>query len=248
MKVFSVVGYTKSGKTSAVIELVKELKLRGYKIGTIKDIHYEKFTMETENSDSWLHWKTSNGVVFARGLNETYQIWHRQLALEEMLKHLNADYVIVEGMKTFPLPKIVCAKSKEELDELVDGTVIAISGIYANDNKSYKKFKVFHSKKQAKDLTDIVEEKVFDVLPYPEEKCCKACGFTCKEMVEKILSGEKTRADCVLDRSKQLTLKIGGKEIKIVPFVQNTFKDVILGFVKNLRGYKKGKIEIEIDE
>jgi molybdopterin-guanine dinucleotide biosynthesis protein B len=66
--------------------------------------------------------------------------------------------------------------------------------------------------------------------------------------LKKFFQEKKIRTDCVLDRSKQLTLKIDGKEIKIVPFVQNTFKDVILGFVKNLKGYKKGKIEIEIDE
>lgn len=248
MKVFSVVGYTKSGKTSTVIELVKELKLRGYKVATIKDIHYEKFTMETENSDSWLHWKASKDVVFARGLNETYQIWHRQLALEEMLKHLNADYVIVEGMKKFPMPKIVCATSEKELEKLVDGTVFAISGIYANNHNKYGNLKSFHSINQIKELTDLVMEKVFDVLPYAQNGCCDACGLSCEEMVTEILAGNKSRDDCMVDRKQNLLLKINGKEIKIVPFVQNTFKDVILGFVKNLKGYKKGKIKIEIDE
>ena len=247
MKVFSVVGYTKSGKTTTIVELIKELKKRGYKVASIKDIHYNKFTMETENSDSWLHWKASNDVVFARGLNETYQIWHRQLELKEMLENLDADYAIVEGMKTIPLPKIMCAKSKKELDELVDGTVFAISGIYANDNKSYKGLTVFHPKKQIKNIADIVEEKVFDVLPYASNDCCDACGLSCEEMVSEILAGNKSRDDCMVDRKQNLVLKINGKEIKIVPFVQNTFKDVILGFVKNLKGYKKGKIEIEFN-
>ncbi len=248
MKVFSVVGYTKSGKTSTVIELVKELKLRGYKVATIKDIHYEKFTMETENSDSWQHWNASKDVVFARGLNETYQIWHRQLTLNEMLTHLDVDYVIIEGMKSTPIPRIVCATSEEELDNLVDGNVFAISGRYANNKNQYGNLKVFHSINQIEELTDIVEKKVFDVLPYAQNGCCDACGLSCEEMVTEILAGNKSRDDCKFDREQSLLLKINSKEIKIVPFVQNTFRDVILGFVKNLKGYKKGKIEIEINE
>lgn len=83
---------------------------------------------------------------------------------------------------------------------------------------------------------------------FPQNGCCEACGLSCEEMVTGILAGNRSRDDCKFDREQSLLLKIDGKEIKIVPFVQNTFKDVILGFVKNLKGYKKGKIEIEIDE
>lgn len=248
MKVFSVVGYRKSGKTTTIVELIKELKKRGYKVTSIKDIHDENFTMEKQDSDSWLHWDASKDIVFARGLNETYQIWHRQLTLNEMLEHLDADYVIIEGMKSTPIPRIVCATSEEELDNLVDGTVFAISGRYANNHNKYKNLKAFHSINQINELTDLVMEKVFDVLPYAQNDCCDACGLSCKEMVSEILAGNKSRDDCKVDRKQNLVLKINDKEIKIVHFVQNTFRDVILGFVKNLKGYKNGKIEIEIDE
>ena len=248
MKVFSVVGYRKSGKTTTIVELIKELKKRGYKVASIKDIHDENFTMEKQDSDSWLHWDASKDIVFARGLNETYQIWHRQLTLNEMLTHLDADYVIIEGMKSIPIPRIVCATSEEELDNLVDGTVFAISGRYANNKNQYRNLKAFHSINQIKELTDLVMEKVFDVLPYAQNGCCDACGLSCEEMVSEILAGNKSRDDCIVDRKQRLLLKINGIEIKIVPFVQNTFRDVILGFVKNLKGYKNGKIEIEIDE
>src|SRR6056297_2472352 len=97
MKVLSVGGFSQSGKTTTVINLTKELKKRGYRVVTIKDIHFQNFTMETEGSDSWKHWQASEDVVFARGQEETYQIWHKKLSLREMLEHLSADYVMVEG-------------------------------------------------------------------------------------------------------------------------------------------------------
>jgi len=43
-----------------------------------------------------------------------------------------------------------------------------------------------------------------------------------------------------------LSLKINEKDIPIVPFVHDAFRDMIVGFVKNLKGYEKGKIKIEI--
>ena len=248
MKVFSVSGYHQTGKTTVSIALIKELKKRGYRVVSIKDIHFEQFTMEKEGSNSWEHLMANDEVVFARGLKSTYQIWNRPLTLNEMLEHLNADYIIVEGMQDVALPRIICAESEEQLRELVDGTVFAISGIYSNYNIQYLKIPVLHPLKQIEELTDLVEKKVFEVLPLPKKECCGACGMTCREMVTEILAGRKTREDCKTDRKLGTHLKVAEKEIKIVPFVQKAFHDTILGFVRNLKGCEKGKIEIVIDD
>jgi len=45
-----------------------------------------------------------------------------------------------------------------------------------------------------------------------------------------------------------LSLKINEKDIPIVPFVHDAFRDMIIGFVKNLKGYENGKIEIIIEK
>lgn len=248
MKVFSVSGYHRTGKTSTVIELIKELKHRGHKVVSIKDIHSEDFTMEKENSNTMKHWEASHDVVFARGLTETYQIWHKRLSLIEMLDLLDADYVIIEGMKSIAVPRIICAENNKQLQELVNGTVFAISGKYADNHKTYNKLPVLSSQKNIKDLANLVEQKVFEVLPLPKDECCDACGMTCREMVTEILKGNKTREDCKTDRNLNIKIKINGKNVKIVPFVQNIFRDIILGFIKNLKGYKKGKIEIVIND
>jgi molybdopterin-guanine dinucleotide biosynthesis protein B len=249
MRVFSVAGYHRTGKTTVAVELIKELKKRGFKVVSIKDIHAEDFSMEDKDSNSWKHWEASRDTVIARGLYETYQIWHRQLSLNEMLAHLEADYVVVEGMRSAPLPRIICAKNQTQLDELVDGTVFAISGIYANDHNNYKHLPVLKSVEEVTQLADLVEKIVFEVLPIPKSECCGECGLTCREMVSAILAGERKREDCKTDRNTGMKLKISGKEINIVPYVQKTFKDIIKAYLQNLKGYKEGeKIEIEINE
>jgi molybdopterin-guanine dinucleotide biosynthesis protein B len=249
MKVFSVAGYHRTGKTTVVVELIKELKKREFKVVSIKDIHAEDFSMENKDSNSWKHWEASRDTVIARGLNETYQIWHRQLSLNEMLAHLEADYVVVEGMRSVALPRIICAENQTQLDELVDGTVFAISGIYAYDHNKYKQLPVLKSTEEVSQLADLVEKKVFEVLPLPRTECCGECGLTCREMVTAILAGERKREDCKTDRNTGMKLKIGGKEITIVPYVQKTFIDIIKAYLQNLKGYKEGeKIEIEIND
>ncbi|MDO9577811.1 MAG: molybdopterin-guanine dinucleotide biosynthesis protein B [Candidatus Cloacimonadales bacterium] len=249
MKVFSVSGYHRTGKTTVVVELIKELKSRGYKVVSIKDIHSENFTMEKEGSNSWKHWQASGDVVIARGQNETYMIWHRSLSLNEMLDKLDADWVVVEGMRSEALPRIICAENQNELEELIDGTVFAISGKYSDDHVFYKDLPVFKAEKDIKDFTDRVEAKVFDVLPLVKGECCCECGLSCREMVVQILAGNKSRDICKTDRDRNVVIKFNGNDLKIVPYVQQTFIDVVIGYLQNLKGYKKGsKITIEIDD
>jgi molybdopterin-guanine dinucleotide biosynthesis adapter protein len=249
MKVFSVSGYHRTGKTTVVVELIKELKRRGYKVVSIKDIHTDKFSMEKEGSNSWKHWKASGDVVIARSQNETYQIWHRSLGLNEMLDKLDADWVVVEGMRSEALPRIVCAENKQELEELVDGSVFAISGKYSDEHSYYIDLPVFKAEKDIIELADRVEAKVFEVLPLAKGDCCNECGLSCKEMVAEILAGNKSRGACKTDRNRNVVIKFNGSDLKIVPYVQQTFIDVVIGYLQNLKGYKKGsKITIEIDD
>ena len=46
MKVFSVVGVTKSGKTTTIEQIIKEFIRRGYSVGSVKEIHFEQFAID----------------------------------------------------------------------------------------------------------------------------------------------------------------------------------------------------------
>ncbi|RLC58457.1 MAG: hypothetical protein DRH89_01110 [Candidatus Cloacimonadota bacterium] len=73
--------------------------------------------------------------------------------------------------------------------------------------------------------------------------------MNCREMVSGILAVRNTREDCKTDRNLDIKIKIAGKDINIVPYVQNTLKDIIKAYVKNLKGYRKGdSIDIKIRE
>ena len=120
MKVFSVYGYSKSGKTTIVESLVRELKKKNFDIGTIKEIHYEEFKMDAKGTNTDRHRKQGAEPVTARGNKETDIMYGKKLTLPEILRHYNQDYVICEGLTDYNLPRIIVGKSIEELEERLE--------------------------------------------------------------------------------------------------------------------------------
>ena len=106
MKVISVVGTKKTGKTTLVAALVAALAKHG-KVGTIKNMAGHP----VDRGDTKRHFDAGADVVI--GLGEARLIVKRErgdldLALAELLAE-GVDYVVVEGFKHSSLFKIVMA-------------------------------------------------------------------------------------------------------------------------------------------
>ena len=56
------------------------------------------------------------------------------------------------------------------------------------------------------------------------------------------------KADKMNPKDMKVKLVIGGKNIAMVPFVHDAFRDMIIAFVNNLNGHDGGKINIIIDK
>lgn len=246
MKAFSVFGFTGSGKTTTIENIIKELKMRRYSVGSVKEIHYEDFAIDTVGSNTYRHRIAGAELVTARGYFETDVLFPEKISVEKILSFYDQEYVALEGVTDYNLPKILTAKSIEEIEERIDESVFAISGRISNEIDSYKGIPVINSLDNLDELVDLVEEKVFRKLPDFDPKCCSACGYDCRTLGIKILKGEAQRSDCILSESK-VSLFIDDRKIDMVPFVQNILSNTIQGIVSELEGYKKGsKIRIEI--
>ncbi|HKL43315.1 MAG TPA: molybdopterin-guanine dinucleotide biosynthesis protein B [Clostridia bacterium] len=248
MKVFSVFGYSGSGKTTIVESLVKELKERNYSIGSIKEIHYEAFKMDAEGTNTDRHRRQGAEPVTARGNMETDIMYSRKLSLPEILYHYNQDYVVCEGLTDYNLPRILAAKSIEELEERWDTGIFAVSGRVAKVlGQEYKGVPVINVLENPKELANLVIEKVFDLLPDVDENCCNACGYGCRGLTDMIVKGKAQRDDCI-QKSNVVKLFIDGNEIPMVPFVEKMIHNITLGAVSELKGYKKNsEIIVKID-
>ncbi len=265
MRVFSVNGISKSGKTTTIEHVIAELTRRGYTVGSVKDIHFEAFAIDTEGTNTYRHRKAGADVVTARGLAETDILFPRRLSIGRILEFYDHDWVVLEGVKDFPVPSIACGRNLEELEKIISPATFAISGVIASSSGSIAAtgeapaicdiaagdstqliagLPAFDARTQTDQLVDLIEKRVFPVLPAVDPECCSECGRTCTEMAAAILAGDATREDC-RHGDFGVTLRIGGRKIPIVPFVQEVIRRTVGGLVSTLQGYKPCE-EIEI--
>lgn len=244
MKIFSVIGISKSGKTTTIENIIKELVRRNYTVGSIKEIHFHDFKMDEEGTNTDRHKKAGSSLVTARGAFETDILHQEKMNINDILKEYSQDFVVMEGVRDTCAPKIVTAHDIEGIEDRLDETTFAISGQISNKIKEYKGIPVINSETDIIKLVDLIEEKVFHKLPDVKDECCQECGYTCKSLSENILKGLAKPSDCVI-LSKNTTMKINGKEITMVPFVQKILKNSIEAVLKELDGYiENGDIEI----
>lgn len=162
MKVFSVYGYSKSGKTTTIEMLIVELKKRGYSVGSVKEIHFEDFKMDLEGSNTDRHYKAGAELVTARGLYETNILFKEKLPISEILKYYTQDYVILEGVTDCNVPKILCSSSMEDVKKRMSPSVFVLSGVISNEVSEHEKLPIINAVTDIESLADLVEETVKD--------------------------------------------------------------------------------------
>lgn len=108
--ILSIVGKSKSGKTTLVEKLISELKCRGYRIGTIKHTHHG-FSLDQQGKDSSRHRAAGADAVIVSGPGTMAMVRDQpDGSLSALTTYFqDMDLVIVEGFKRENQPKIeVC--------------------------------------------------------------------------------------------------------------------------------------------
>ncbi|MBM4403608.1 MAG: molybdopterin-guanine dinucleotide biosynthesis protein MobB [Candidatus Cloacimonetes bacterium] len=264
MKAISIIGYHHSGKTTTATALITMLSQLGYQVGSIKDIHNTAFRADNEGTNSWRHRQAGSRRVFARGTKDTALFFDQSLSFADMLAHLSGDFLIIEGMKDLSLPQILCitrqsdlrgAEEKSADDEGLrsDLTVaIVVHPALCQDDRvlqmrSCGDIPVFHLPRDTKALLALAVGKSVEPLPMVDPECCCECGLSCEDMMRAIISGTRQRNECRMDTSGSLGIKVNGKPLPIVPFIQRLFQDQIEAFIRNLKGTEQAdRIEITI--
>ncbi len=168
MKVFSVFGISKTGKTASVEAVISELTSRGYSVGSVKDIHFEEFSVDRVGSDTNRHKCAGAELVTARGLSETDVFYPGRLPIVQVLSFYDQDYVVLEGTNEFCGPGIISAKNTEEIDQRMRSTVFAITGRISAEISEYKGTPVINAMTDVKRLVDLIERSVPDWLGQKE--------------------------------------------------------------------------------
>jgi molybdopterin-guanine dinucleotide biosynthesis protein B len=166
MQAVAVVGTKKSGKTTTIENLTRELTKRGYKVAAIKHIN-EDFAFDTPGKDTWRYAQAGAKTVIGVAANETVTVEKTDTtipSLEKLLKKcVGNDVVFIEGLKKTvmqnkKIPKIAVVKSKTEAENALKTykPIIAFSGPY-NTQSVHPKIPYANALTNPKELSDIIE-------------------------------------------------------------------------------------------
>jgi len=107
--IVSIVGKSKSGKTTLMEELIGELKSRGYRVGTIKHTP-QGMTFDELDKDSWRHIQAGSEATAVSAPNKVVLIKPvtQALTLDEVARLVgeDCDIILTEGFKQGNAPKI----------------------------------------------------------------------------------------------------------------------------------------------
>ena len=233
-KTVSVTGFKNSGKTRVVETLVKELSSRGYKVGTLKHTA-DDIILDSPGKDTSRHREAGSVATGILQENTTALFLDQKVTLHQAAEKLGAiDYLIIEGFKTVDThARIIVPREDEEVEKLDNGLVIATVKVpeskYTGDAVSLN---------EAAKLADIVEEKAYHMLPGLD---CNSCGYDdCRSMGAALLAGESKLDQCVGYRTDG-TLKVNGVDVPMNNFIRKAMQNVVLGFVKTLKGADEAK-------
>lgn len=244
MKAFAVTGLTGSGKTSIIENIIRELISRGFTVGSVKEIHFEDFRLDNEGKNTWRHRQAGADTVTARSRFETDILYRGHRPIYDVLSHYDQDYIVLEGVRDAVVPEIAAAV--EDAEPIISPLTFALSGRFANTHSGeYHNLPVINGLTDTKKLVDIIIDKTPALMPDVDPACCSLCGTDCRGFLAKCLKGEANISDCVLNHSN-ISLKMDGQKVVMVPFVEALLKNEVIGIVKELKGYKKGsKITVE---
>lgn len=156
--VFSVVGNESNvGKTTVLCGIIKELKLRGYRVATIKH-NVSGFELDYKGKDTWKHWRAGADIVAISSQNKMAIIekLENEYSLDEIIdKITDVDIIITEGYRNEHKPKLEVFR--KEIGGGINSRDEELFGIITDMplNKNIKQFSFY----QIKEVVDLIEDK-----------------------------------------------------------------------------------------
>ena len=168
MKVLSVVGIRKSGKTSTVTALVQAIAARGKRVGTCKTVFCPTFSIDQPGSNTARHTAAGAQLVCARAKHETALIYPQALPLSRVLSlYEGFDYVLLEGDYLSPVPRLVAAHAQEDALPRRNELTVGFVGRISRKPEIALPLPRFDALTDADALLDFIDANVPDVVLSP---------------------------------------------------------------------------------
>ncbi len=241
MKVIEIVGFSDSGKTVLIESLVKIYSQKGLKIGAIKKSFHHEVEYDKEGKDTYRMEKAGAHMTGGFSRNRAFISYNSSRNPFDFIKNfIENDLILIEGDMGFHAPKVFCIKNG---DVPQDPLIVAYFSLNPVSTKELTK-KLYH-KENIEELADYLLQITPNLMPHLD---CGKCGFDCKTLTIRILEGQSREEDCKVLYGTKCKVTIDGYPIELMPFLDTMLQNIIKGFLSPLKGYREGKIKIEIEE
>ncbi|MGX9416347.1 molybdopterin-guanine dinucleotide biosynthesis protein B [Vibrio sp. RC27] len=118
-------GPSGSGKTTTILRIAEQLT-KDYRLAIVKHDPSDKAQFDKEGKDSWKFSQTGAEIVVTSPTRTTY-LSQRPREIENIIEMLaEFDILIVEGLKTLPLPRIAIFRNEIDISYFSCSDAIAI--------------------------------------------------------------------------------------------------------------------------
>lgn len=240
IRTIGIAGYKKSGKTKMVEKIVEKLKKQDYRVGTVKHVPQEGFTLDQPNTDSWRHAQAGADEIVSISPDEVATIEKRSNAeLGEVLLGLeNLDFVIIEGFRESEIvPKIMVACDIEEASKLDDEFTVGFVGSGVEDKPVF-------ADDDVDSIVNLIKEKAISPVGNLD---CGECGYdSCRDFILATIEGDAPVDGC-LALGGSVSLHIDGKRVPLKSFVKDFIANSVSGMISSLKRSEGKKIVLEVN-
>ena len=158
--VFSIVGASKSGKTTLIEKVVGELKNRGFNVAVIKhDVH--GFEIDHKGRDTYRIREAGADITIISSPEKLAMVERRknEADIEEIISRCTdeVDIIITEGYKSHSFPKVEVKKEGEEIITKGDENLLAV----VSDEKIDLKIPVIKRNNYLK-IVELIENIIYE--------------------------------------------------------------------------------------
>ncbi len=161
MKIIAVCGFSKSGKTTTAINLIKCLKSKGFSVTYAKDIHSENIVFDGVGTDTDRALQAGADKIIGTNPKISFEVSKEKIPLSSIVNEAKSDFLVLEGYKDSNYPKIVCLRNEADLEKAKFSNIICYAGVYSQIGKqSIEDYKLIDATKNAEEVVKMINEKI----------------------------------------------------------------------------------------